>query len=126
MITPSQLARLRALIDAGKEERFYSWKSWRRLSRRVRDRLDNNECQNCKRLGKVGTADVVHHIKHLRDLGSRHQGAPADHAVQELPRAGASGTPSADSERSGKPADGGALGLTPHQKNAFLKFSPNR
>ena len=67
MITPSQLARLRALIDAGKEERFYSWKSWRRLSRRVRDRLDNNECQNCKRLGKVGTADVVHHIKHLRD-----------------------------------------------------------
>lgn len=66
-MTKGQLTRLRALINAGQEERFYSWQDWRRLSARVRD-LDNNECQHCKARGKCTTEDlVVHHIKHLRD-----------------------------------------------------------
>ena len=67
-MTGAQLARLRALIDAGQEERFYSWKAWKRLSEYVRTRIDNSECQKCKAMGKCTTEDlVVHHIKHLRD-----------------------------------------------------------
>lgn len=66
-MTRAQLARLRALIDAGQEERFYSWREWKRLSLHVRLRLDNNECQKCKGRGKYAPAEIVHHIKHLRD-----------------------------------------------------------
>lgn len=66
-MTRGQLARLRALIDAGQEDRFYSWPEWKALSHRVRERVDHNECQRCKSRGKVGPADLVHHIKHLRD-----------------------------------------------------------
>ena len=66
-MTRTQLARLRALIDAGQEERFYSWKPWKRLSLRVRE-LDHNECQHCKERGKCTTEDlIVHHIKTLRE-----------------------------------------------------------
>lgn len=65
-MTRTQLTRLRALIDAGQEERFYSWQDWKRLSARVRA-MDNNECQHCKARGKYAAAEIVHHIKHLRD-----------------------------------------------------------
>lgn len=66
MITSSQLARLRALIDAGQEARFYSWKVWKRLSAKVRA-IDRQECLRCKARGKYSTAEIVHHVKHLRD-----------------------------------------------------------
>lgn len=66
-MTEQQLAKLRDLIDAGEEQRFYSWKSWERLSARVRTRLDNSECQKCKARGKYSRAVLVHHVKHLRD-----------------------------------------------------------
>lgn len=66
MITPSQLARLRALIDAEQEYKFYSWKSWKRLSAKVRA-IDRNECRLCKARGKYTPAEIVHHVKHLRD-----------------------------------------------------------
>lgn len=65
-MTRTQLARLRALIDAGQEERFYSWKPWKRLSLRVRE-LDHHECQHCKAAGKYSPAEIVHHVKHLRE-----------------------------------------------------------
>lgn len=65
-MTRTQLARLRALIDAGQEERFYSWQVWRRLSLRVRE-MDHHECQNCKERGKYSPAEIVHHVKHLRE-----------------------------------------------------------
>ena len=66
-MTAKQLQTLRNLIDAGEEEKFYSWKVWERLSIYVRTRLDNNECQKCKSRGKFGRAEIVHHIKHLKD-----------------------------------------------------------
>ena len=66
MITPSKLARLRALIDADQEYKFYSWKSWKRLSAKVRA-IDRQECLLCKSRGKYSPAEIVHHVKHLRD-----------------------------------------------------------
>lgn len=66
-MTQTQLARLQQLIDEGQEERFYSWKAWRRLSETVRTRIDRCECQACKRQGKYSAAEIVHHIKQLRE-----------------------------------------------------------
>lgn len=66
-MTPSKLERLRRLIDAGEEIRFYSWKDWKRLSAVVRFRLDRGECQTCKKNGKYSPAAVVHHVKHIQD-----------------------------------------------------------
>ena len=66
-MTERQIAKLRDLIDAGEEQRFYSWKSWERLATDVKTRLDNSECQTCKARGKYSPAEVVHHVKHLRD-----------------------------------------------------------
>ena len=64
---PSQLERLRRLIDAGEEARFYSWKDWKRLAATVKTRIDRGECQKCKARGKYAPAAVVHHVKHLSD-----------------------------------------------------------
>ena len=66
-MTKTQLERLRRLIDEGQEERFYSWKDWKRLSAVVRARLDNAECQKCKARGKYAPAEIVHHVKHIQD-----------------------------------------------------------
>lgn len=66
-MTEMQLAKLRDLIDAGEEQKFYSWKVWEHLSAQVRTRLDNSECQKCKARGKYSPAEIVHHVKHLRD-----------------------------------------------------------
>lgn len=66
-MTERQLALLRDLIEIGAEQKFYSWKSWERLSTHVRTRLDNSECQKCKARGKYSPAVLVHHVKHLRD-----------------------------------------------------------
>ncbi len=61
-----QVNYLRGLIDAGNGDRFYSWRSWRRLSAYVR-KLDRNECQRCKAQGKYSPAEIVHHVKHLQE-----------------------------------------------------------
>ena len=66
-MTAKQLERLRALIEIGQEERFYSWRDWKRLSLVVRTKIDRSECTRCKALGKYTPAVVVHHVKHLRD-----------------------------------------------------------
>jgi hypothetical protein len=66
-MTKSQLDRLRRLIDDGQEERFYSWRDWKRLSHIVRTRLDNCECQKCKARGKYAPAEIVHHVQRLRE-----------------------------------------------------------
>lgn len=51
-MTAKQLERLRALIEIGQEERFYSWRDWKRLSLVVRTKIDRSECTRCKALGK--------------------------------------------------------------------------
>ncbi len=66
-MTAKQLEKLHALIDIGQEDRFYSWKAWKRLSLVVRTKIDRNECTRCKARGKYTPAAVVHHVKHLRD-----------------------------------------------------------
>ena len=66
-MTKKQLEVLQNLIDTGEEQKFYSWKSWERLSAQVKSRLDNSECQKCKARGKYVPAALVHHVKHLRD-----------------------------------------------------------
>ena len=65
-MTATQLERLRALIEAGEEERFYSWQAWKRMSAIVRT-LDHSECTRCKARGRYAPAVIVHHVKHLRD-----------------------------------------------------------
>ena len=62
----ARLARLRALIEAGEEWRFYLWGPWRRMSRAVL-RADRWECQMCKARGRYSRAVLVHHVKRLRD-----------------------------------------------------------
>lgn len=66
-MSQKQLERLRLLIEAGEEEKFYSWQEWKRLSNTVRTRLDHAECQLCRARGKVGPGEIVHHVQHLRD-----------------------------------------------------------
>ena len=58
-ISPTRLDRLRCLIDAGQEARFYWWPAWQELREAVM-KMDNHECQICR-----GT--IVHHVKHLRE-----------------------------------------------------------
>ena len=65
-ISGARLAQLRALIQAGEEEKFYSWGEWRRLRPEI-VRLDHGECQECKRRGRFRPGTIVHHVKHLRD-----------------------------------------------------------
>lgn len=64
-ITPTQLARLQERIDAGRQDLFYGWKSWKRLSKYVREKMDNRECQYCKARGRYRRGYIVHHVKHL-------------------------------------------------------------
>ena len=66
MISGGRLRELRALIQAGREYKFYSWPEWRKLRPEVL-KLDNRECQLCKQQGRFHGASIVHHVKHLRD-----------------------------------------------------------
>ena len=71
-ISDARLAQLRAMIDQGTEDEFYSWDEWRRDVRPKVLKLDRNECQLCAARGKVrsstaGARLIVHHVKHLRD-----------------------------------------------------------
>lgn len=66
-ISPTQLDRLAACIDAGTPRMFYDWESWRRLRRDVLN-MDHHECQRCKTLyHRFRKAEIVHHVKHLTD-----------------------------------------------------------
>ena len=66
MLTPTLLAKLRALIAAGREWEFYSWSQWLRRRGEVLE-LDHHECQLCRAQGRYRRGKIVHHVKHLRD-----------------------------------------------------------
>lgn len=65
-ISPTRLGRLRRLVDAGQEARFYWWPKWQNLRAAVL-RMDNYECQVCKARGRYSRGTIVHHVKHLRE-----------------------------------------------------------
>jgi len=71
-ISPTRLDKLRRLIAAGNEARFYWWPEWadpdpRRGIRAAVLKMDNYECQICKARGKYSRGEIVHHVKHLRE-----------------------------------------------------------
>lgn len=63
-ISGARLEQLRALIQSGRKDVFYSWPEWQELRPEVLS-LDNYECQRCKARGKFASARIVHHVKHL-------------------------------------------------------------
>lgn len=71
-ISQTRLDRLRRLIDAGQEARFYWWPEWAdpdpaRGTRAAVLKMDNFECQICKARGRYSRGTIVHHVKHLRE-----------------------------------------------------------
>ena len=67
LISPTRLAQLRALIQAGRKAEFYSWTEWRALRPEVLA-MDHHECVRCRELRrKFRGAKIVHHVKHLED-----------------------------------------------------------
>lgn len=66
MISDIQLAKLRELIDCGKQDNFYALACWKNIAEQVK-RLDNYECQRCKAKGHYASGEIVHHVKHLVD-----------------------------------------------------------
>lgn len=67
VISAGRLAQLRAMIQAGRKEEFYSWPEWRALRPDVLA-LDHHECVRCREIRrKFRRAKIVHHVKHLED-----------------------------------------------------------
>lgn len=66
VLTPDKLARLTALLAAGRENVWYNSSDWGRVKEAVK-RMDHCECLVCKAMGRHSPARVVHHVKHLRD-----------------------------------------------------------
>lgn len=58
--------RLKQLIESGRTDLFYSWKTWKHIRDQVL-RIDRYECQICKSKGRYRQAVIVHHVKHLKD-----------------------------------------------------------
>ena len=66
VLTPEKLARLTAMLAAGRENIWYNSGDWGRVKEAVK-RMDHCECLVCKAMGRHSPARVVHHVKHLRD-----------------------------------------------------------
>lgn len=66
VMTPDKLARLTAMLAAGRENVWYNSSDWGRVKEAVK-RMDHCECLVCKAMGRHSPARVVHHVKHLRD-----------------------------------------------------------
>ena len=66
VMTPDKLARLTALLAAGRENVWYNSGDWGRVKEAVKQ-MDHCECLVCKAMGRHSPARVVHHVKHLRD-----------------------------------------------------------
>lgn len=66
VMTPDKLARLTALLAAGRENVWYNSSDWGRVKEAVK-RMDHCECLVCKAMGRHSPARLVHHVKHLRD-----------------------------------------------------------
>ena len=63
-ISAAQLVRLQKLIDEGRPQAFYSWRSWRDHIRPQVLKLDRFECYYCRKPLNHGRA-IVHHVQHL-------------------------------------------------------------
>ena len=67
MISATRLHQLVALIQAGREARFYDWPEWQTVREAVL-KLDKGECVLCReQRHRFRPARLVHHVKHLRD-----------------------------------------------------------
>ena len=66
MISASRLQQLRAMIDDGTSDLFYSWPEWENIRRKVLQ-MDHKECQLCKARHRYRRAVIVHHVQHLKD-----------------------------------------------------------
>ena len=65
-MTPEKLARLTALLAAGRENVWYNSGDWGSVKEAVKQ-IDHSDCLICKAMGRRRAARVVHHVKHLRD-----------------------------------------------------------
>lgn len=66
VMTPDKLARLTALLAAGRENVWYNSSDWKAIKSAV-ENIDHNDCLICKAMGRRRAARIVHHVKHLRD-----------------------------------------------------------
>lgn len=66
IMTPDKLARLTAMLAAGRENVWYNSGDWATVKAAVK-RIDHNDCLICKAMGRRRAARIVHHVKHLRD-----------------------------------------------------------
>ena len=66
VITPDKLARLTALLAAGRENVWYNSGDWAAVKAAVKQ-IDHNDCLICKAMGRRRAAHIVHHVRHLRD-----------------------------------------------------------
>ena len=65
-MTPDKLARLTAMLEAGRENVWYNSSDWGAVREAVKQ-MDHCECLVCKAMGRHSPARYVHHVKHLRD-----------------------------------------------------------
>lgn len=65
-MTPDKLARLTAMLAAGRENVWYNSGDWKAIKSAV-ENIDHNDCLICKAMGRRRAARIVHHVKHLRD-----------------------------------------------------------
>ena len=66
VMTPEKLARLTAMLAAGRENVWYNSGDWAAVKAAVK-RIDHNDCLICKAMGRRRAAHIVHHVRHLRD-----------------------------------------------------------
>lgn len=66
IMTPDKLARLTAMLAAGRENVWYNSGDWTAVKEAV-EKIDHNDCLICKAIGRRRAARIVHHVKHLRD-----------------------------------------------------------
>lgn len=66
VMTPDKLARLTALLAAGRENVWYNSGDWSAVKAAVK-KIDHYDCLVCKAMGRRRAARIVHHVKHLRD-----------------------------------------------------------
>lgn len=65
-MTPDKLARLTAMLAAGRENVWYNSGDWAAVKAAVKQ-IDHNDCLICKAMGRRRAAHIVHHVRHLRD-----------------------------------------------------------
>lgn len=65
-MTPDKLARLTAMLAAGRENVWYNSGDWKAIKSAI-ENIDHYDCLVCKAMGRRRAARIVHHVKHLRD-----------------------------------------------------------